>query len=56
MTDEQALALARLSRSREANFSVHLRPFDLPDGYIMVVFSDQTQFTCGISPTGDVSS
>jgi hypothetical protein len=56
MTDEQALALARLARDREANFSVHRAPFDLPTGYIMVVFSDRTQFTCGIAPDGSVSS
>ncbi len=56
MTDEQALALARLMRERtDSNVNVVREPFDLPAGYLLVVFV-VGGFTCGIAPDGRVSS
>lgn len=52
----QALALARLMRDRAGqHVQIHDKPFDLPDGYWLVVF-DHGSFECGIAPNGDVSS
>lgn len=59
MTDEQGLALARLMRDRyDAAVAIHRFPFDLPRGYVEVVFSyrDRSAFSCGIAPDGSVSS
>jgi|GEM_PF-6106272 hypothetical protein len=56
MTGEQALALARLMRDRpDSNVSILRAPFDLPDGYLLVMFA-VGGFTCGIAPDGRVSS
>ncbi len=56
MTDEQALALARLMRGRmNSNVNIIREPFDLPAGYILVTFV-VGGFTCGIAPDGSVSS
>jgi hypothetical protein len=58
MTDEQALALARLMRERSnsnSNVNVVREPFDLPAGYLLVTFM-VGGFTCGIAPDGSVSS
>ena len=56
MTDDQALALARLMRQRPgSNVSIVREPFDLPDGYMLVTFA-AGGFTCGIAPDGSVSS
>jgi hypothetical protein len=56
MTDEQALALARLMRARaNSNVTVVREPFDLPAGYLLVTFV-VGGFTCGIAPDGSVSS
>jgi hypothetical protein len=55
MTDRQALALARLMRTRASHVTLMPNPFDLPTGYVMVVFAVDG-FTCGISQDGDVSS
>lgn len=55
-TREQNAALERLSVNRGGESArVTERPFDLPTDYIMVVF-EPSNFTCGISPDGDVSS
>ncbi len=56
MTDEQALALARLMRGRSnSNVNIMREPFDLPAGYVLVTFV-AGGFTCGIAPDGSVSS
>ena len=56
MTNPQALALARLMRSRlDSNVSIARAPFDLPAGYILAMFV-LGGFTCGIAPDGSVSS
>jgi hypothetical protein len=56
MTDEQALALARLMRGRtNSNVSIVHGRFDLPAGYLLVTFV-LGGFTCGIAPDGSVSS
>ena len=56
MTDEQAVALARLMRQRpHSNVSIVREPFDLPAGYMLVIFV-VGGFTCGIAPDGSVSS
>jgi hypothetical protein len=56
MTDEQALALARLMRGRRnSNVTIAQRPFGLPTGYVLVRFV-AGGFTCGIAPDGSVSS
>ncbi len=56
MTDEQALALARLLRQRPgSNVNIVRKPFDLPAGYLLVSFV-VGGFTCGIAPDGSVSS
>jgi len=56
MTDEQALALARLMRGRaNSNVNIIREPFDLPTGYLLVTFVIGG-FTCGIAPDGSVSS
>ncbi len=56
MTDEQALALARLMRGRtNSNVNIVRTPFDLPAGYLLVTFA-VGGFTCGIAPDGSVSS
>lgn len=56
MTDEQALALARLMRGRtNSNVTIVCAPFDLPPGYVLVTFL-LGGFTCGIGPDGRVSS
>lgn len=56
-TNVQALALARLMRDRphSGGCSINTEPFDLPNGYWLVVFT-LSGFTCGIAPNGDVSS
>lgn len=54
--DAQSTALARLMRDRpEQNVSIMRKPFDLPDGYVMVTFAP-SGFTCGIAPDGSVHS
>jgi hypothetical protein len=56
MTDDQAIALARLMRGRtNSNVSIVREPFDLPAGYMLVTFV-VGGFTCGIAPDGNVSS
>jgi hypothetical protein len=56
MTDQQALALARLIRGRtNSNVNIVRAPFDLPTGYLLVTFV-VGGFTCGIAPDGSVSS
>lgn len=56
ITDEQALALARLMRERtDSNLHVVRGPFDLPPGYLLVTFV-VGGFTCGIAPDDRVSS
>jgi hypothetical protein len=56
MTDEQALALARLMRQRrDSNVNIVREPFDLPAGYVLLTFV-VGGFTCGIAPDGSVSS
>ncbi len=55
MTDEQALAFARLMRGRSSNANLIPEPFDLPTGYVLVIFAVDG-FTCGIAPDGRVSS
>jgi len=56
MTDEQALALARLMRARSDSYvNIVREPFDLPTGYMLVTFV-VGGFTCGIAPDGRVSS
>jgi hypothetical protein len=56
MTDDQAIALARLMRGRtNSNVSIVREPFDLPAGYMLVTFV-VGGFTCGIAPDGSVSS
>jgi hypothetical protein len=56
MSDQQALALARLMRERTgSNVSIVREPFDLPAGYLLVTFL-VGGFTCGIAPDGSVSS
>jgi len=56
MTDEQALALARLMRGRpDSNVTVARESMGLPAGYLLVVFV-VGGFTCGIAPDGAVSS
>ena len=56
MTDEQALALARLMRGRtHSNVNIVRAPFALPAGYLLVTFV-VGGFTCGIAPDGSVSS
>jgi hypothetical protein len=50
MTDEQAIALARLMRARtDSNVSIVREPFDLPSGYVLVAFA-VGGFACGIGP------
>lgn len=56
-TNVQALALARLMRDRpNVAVTITRRPFDLPEGYWLVVFDSDPRFECGIAPNGDVSS
>ncbi len=56
MTEEQALALARLMRARsDGDVRIVREPFDLPPGYVLVTFV-VGGFTCGIAPDGCVSS
>lgn len=55
MTDEQVRALRRVMNDRQSSdATVSHKPFDLPEGYILVLFADG--FQCGIAPNGDVSS
>lgn len=56
MTDEQAIAIARLMRGRtRSNLTIVREPLDLPAGYVLVTFVVDG-FTCGIAPDGLVSS
>lgn len=51
----QANALLDRVRRNSGPTEVHVKPFDLPDGYLLVI--DQVgEFTCGIAPDGRVSS
>jgi len=61
VTDEQALALARLLRVfRASSASLSLGPSDLPvaDVYVVVTYGTRTErtFSTGIAPDGSVSS
>lgn len=53
-TKEQLNALAPRIREGHMVTMAAARPFDLPEGYLLVAFEDG--FTCGIAPNGDVSS
>jgi hypothetical protein len=59
MSDAQGVALARTLRRFNADaVRLALRPFDLPDGYVLATLTPGSggEFVCGISKTGDVSS
>lgn len=56
-TNVQGLALSRLMRDRpNVAVTITRRPFDLPEGYWLVVFDSDPRFECGIAPDGSVSS
>jgi hypothetical protein len=59
MSDAQGVALAGIARRFNANaVRVAMRPFDLPEGYLLVTLTPGSggDFVCGISPTGEISS
>lgn len=58
-TNAQGVALAQRITDRTVRVEISTRPFDLPNGYLLVNVYDaasQRPFQCGIAPDGSVSS